>query len=81
MVNVVCAVPECSNTLPKGQRKFCSTKCRQLVDKRKSRAKEKGEVYLLPEKNLILKLSNLKNKRRLKMEELLRVEDLNTKTL
>ena len=50
MVNVVCAVPECSNTLPKGQRKFCSTKCRQLVDKRKSRAKEKGEVYLLPEK-------------------------------
>ena len=45
MVNVVCAVPECSNTLPKGQRKFCSTKCRQLVDKRKSRAKEKGEVY------------------------------------
>ena len=49
MVNVVCAVPECSNTLPKGQRKFCSTKCRQLVDKRKSRAKEKGEVYISPE--------------------------------
>ena len=50
MVNVVCAVPECSNSLPKGQRKFCSDKCRQLIDKRKWRAKKNGEVYILPEK-------------------------------
>ena len=50
MVNVVCAVPDCANLLPKGQRKFCSDKCRQLIDKRKWRAKKNGEVYILPEK-------------------------------
>ena len=50
MVNLVCAVPDCTNVLPKGQRKFCSAKCRQLIDKRKSRAKDKGELYVLPDK-------------------------------
>ena len=50
MVNIVCAVPDCANLLPKGQRKFCSDKCRQKIDKRKWRAKQDGEVYILPEK-------------------------------
>ena len=50
MVNIVCAVPDCANLLPKGQRKFCSDKCRQLIDKRKWRAKKNGEVYILAEK-------------------------------
>jgi|TARA_R100001082_G_scaffold48876_1_gene26385 endogenous inhibitor of DNA gyrase (YacG/DUF329 family) len=62
MVNVVCAVPECSNTLPKGQRKFCSDKCRQLIDKRKWRAKQNGEVYILPEKKSNLKANEPKKK-------------------
>ena len=62
MVNVVCAVPECSNLLPKGQRKFCSDKCRQLVDKRKWRAKQNGEVYILEEKKTNLKAKEPKKK-------------------
>ena len=62
MVKVVCAVPECSNTLPKGQRKFCSDKCRQLIDKRKWRAKKNGEVYILPEKKSNLKANEPKKK-------------------
>ena len=55
MVNVVCAVPDCANLLPKGQRKFCSDKCRQLIDKRKWRAKKNGEVYILPDKKTNVK--------------------------
>ena len=62
MVNVVCAVPECSNLLPKGQRKFCSDKCRQLIDKRKWRAKKNGEVYVLEEKQTNIKAKKPKKK-------------------
>ena len=62
MVNVVCAVPECSNLLPKGQRKFCSDKCRQLIDKRKWRAKKNGEVYILEDKKTNIKAKEPKKK-------------------
>ena len=52
-----------------------------LLIKENQELKKKVKYIYFLKKNLMLKLSNLKNKRRLKMEELLRVEDLNTKTL
>jgi hypothetical protein len=52
MPNIVCELPDCDNTLPKGQRKYCSKQCKWNRDKRVQRAKEIGKEYVVEKKEI-----------------------------
>ena len=52
MPNIVCELPDCNNTLPKGQRKYCSKQCKWNRDKRVQRAKEDGKEYIIEKKDI-----------------------------
>ena len=52
MVNVVCIADDCNNPLPPNATKYCSKKCYRRISMRIKRAKDKGEEYTLPIKDI-----------------------------
>ena len=52
MVNVVCIADDCNNSLPPNATKYCSKKCYRRISMRIKRAKDKGEEYTLPIKDV-----------------------------
>ena len=52
MVNVVCIADDCNNSLPPNSTKYCSKKCYRRISMRIKRAKDKGEEYTLPIKDI-----------------------------
>ena len=52
MVNVVCIADDCNNSLPPNSTKYCSKKCYRRISMRIKRAKDKGEEYTLPIKDV-----------------------------
>ena len=52
--NIICIAPDCDNTLPENKTKYCSDRCYKRISQRIHRAKEKGETYEIPVKEIIL---------------------------
>ena len=52
MVNVVCIADDCNNSLPPNATKYCSKRCYRRISMRIKRAKDKGEEYKLPIKDV-----------------------------
>ena len=50
--NIICIAPDCDNTLPENKTKYCSDRCYKRISQRIHRAKEKGETYEIPIKEI-----------------------------
>ena len=50
--NIICIAPDCDNTLPENKTKYCSDRCYKRISQRIHRAKEKGETYEIPVKEI-----------------------------